>query len=170
MSKGLSIKRIETGAEPVTVEELKAHLSIDFNDHDVLLTSLLKSARRTVEKYTAVSLVDSDIKVRWELLSNVEELPYGPVKEVTEDDGFEVVGLLGTFVNVKTSSIDQVTIDYKTGYDEVPEDLKLAIMKLATDNFSQRTGISFNNTNTFTEFPNNWKKAASPYSRKRWLV
>lgn len=167
-TRGLTILRTPTGSEPVTLEELKLHLSIDFDDHDDLLNILLKSAREEVEIYTGLSLVDSDIKVRWESVT-IAELPYGPVKSVTESASYNLEGLMGSFVSVNDNTGNALEIEYKTGYTSVPTDLKLAIMKLATDNFEQRAGISFAGTNAFTQMPNDWRKTAAKFSRKTWL-
>lgn len=166
MTRGLSIVKIaETGDEPVTLEELKAHLAIDFDDHDALLNSLLKSARQTVEKYCAVSLVETTRKARWEQLTTAE-IPYGPVTAIVDESSYTIEGLIGDFPSIVSDGESVVTIEYTAGYVEVPEPLKLAIMKLATDNFSQRTGISIEGARNM----NDWRKTAAPFSRKSWLA
>jgi len=176
-TRGLSISRVETGEEPVTLEELKSHLSIDFNDHDSLLNILLTQAREQVEEYTATTLLASDYVVRWEQVTT-EELPYGPVigvESVKDKDGEDVLsysleGLMGKFVSIKADSLTPVIVNYSAGYTSVPFGLKLAIMKLASDNFEQRTGFDVSGKMTFQNFPNDWRKTAAPYSRKTWLV
>ena len=179
-TRGLSVQKkpVDGAVEPVTLEDLKLHLSIDFDDHDDLLNKLLTAAREEVELYTGLSLIESDVKVRWEELTTCE-LPYGPVISlglVTDSIGeirtdYTLEGFTGSFVSIKANSSTPVASTYKAGYEaEIPEGLQLAIMKLATDNFTNRTGIDLSGNKGFQLLPNNWKETAKRYSRKLWFL
>ena len=63
-------------AEPVSLEEVKTFLEIDFSDFDDLLTSLIKSARIASEKFTGLSYGKKVI----ELVSDQPKvnIPFGP--------------------------------------------------------------------------------------------
>jgi len=179
-TRGLSVQRrpVEGAVEPVTIEDLKLHLAIDSNDHDDLLNKLLADAREQVELYTGLSLIESNIKARWEELTTCE-LPYGPVISITSvKDSAEALvtdysleGFTGSFVSIKADSSSPVVAEYIAGYEnDIPEGLKLAIMKLASDNFSERVGFSITGTNAAQALPNNWKETAKRYTRKSWFL
>lgn len=179
MTRGLRIAKFkQQGAdEPVTIEELKGFLAIDSDDHDELLYSLIKSAREEVENYTGLSLIKSNVIAKWESLDTAE-LPFGPVlslDSVKDKDGetivsdkFYVEGIMGSFVNIKADTDSSITFAYVAGYDAstIPEGLKLAIMKNATDDFEQRTGVDTTGKMSKDLFPNNWKSKARKYSRR----
>ncbi len=56
----VSLHRIETtGVEPVTLDEMKNHLRVDFTDDDDLITSLIVAARQRAEDITGRTLVNS---------------------------------------------------------------------------------------------------------------
>lgn len=173
-TRGLSVKKVkvEGAQEPVTLEFLKDHLAIDFEDWDTLLEELLLSAREEVEAYTGLSLVDSELTVRWEELTT-RELPYGPVKSVTsvQDKDNETLTCHTVegvdFLTIKADRCSPTVVKYLTGYDEVPAGLRLAIMKLATDHFKNRSGISMEQY--AQKLPNDWKSVAKKYSRRTWL-
>jgi uncharacterized phiE125 gp8 family phage protein len=165
-TEGLSIfSTVVDGAlEPVTLDELKLHLAIDTDDHNALLDSLLQGARREVEKYTGLSLIKRNVKVRWEKLTTAE-LPYGPVSSITsvkDKDGelrtdYEQQGLFGDFVSIQADTETPIVIEYIAGYDiEIDAGLRLAILKKAAEDFTYRplTG------------PGAWKPEAARFSRK----
>jgi len=170
ITRKLSVKKEETGSEPITLEMLQEHLSIDFDDHATLLNVFIPAAREQVEKYTGLSLIDSDITARWESLTE-KELPYGPVKEIVsvqdKDDeditSHTVEGI--DFLSITANSETPVVVKYKTGYDVVPFSLQLAIIKLASDHFENRNGIAIGGSS----LPNDWKATCRPHSRKSWL-
>lgn len=68
----ISLQRVSTtGAEPVTLAELKNHLRIDFDDDDDLISSLLVAARQHAEKVTGSCIVTSN----W--IYGLDSFPYG---------------------------------------------------------------------------------------------
>ncbi len=66
--------------EPVSLEEVKAFMEIDFDDFDTLLTRLIKQARISSEIYTGLSYGKKEI----ELVSNQSrvQIPNGPFVEL----------------------------------------------------------------------------------------
>jgi len=174
-TRGLSVQRkpVDGAVEPVTIEDLKLHLAIDSNDHDDLLNKLLPAARLRIEKYIGLSLIESDLKVRWEELTS-DDLPYGPVLsevnvEGSDDCSFE--GFIGAHMRIVANSSSPITVTYRAGFEDgIEEDLQLAIMKLATDNFSKREGFSITGNDSAKPLPNDWKSTAAPYSVKSWFL
>ncbi|MCF0059940.1 head-tail connector protein [Dyadobacter chenwenxiniae] len=168
-TRGLDVLKtpVDGAQEPVTLEELKLHLAIDFDDHDTLLALLLVDAREEVEKYTGLSLIQSNVTARWESLTSAE-LPYGPViGAVTGADDYTLEGV--SFRRLCAGASSPVEVSYLAGYPiEIPAGLKLAIIKLASDHFTERTGVKVDG-NGIQVLPNNWKTVAAKYSRKSWL-
>lgn len=167
VTTGMSIEKVPTGfVEPVDLDMLKRHLRIDFEDHDTLLEFLLVSAREEVEQYTGLSLVESEVTVRWETLTT-GVLPFGPVKEITSDiSGYTKQGL--DYPKIVANSYEPVEITYIAGLEYVPVALQLAICKLASDNFTHTLGVE-TGPNTAASLPNDWKSLARKYSRRSWL-
>ena len=66
--------------EPVSLQEVKTFMEIDFNDFDTLLTRLIKQARISSQLYTGLSYGKKEI----ELVSNQAkvQIPYGPFGEL----------------------------------------------------------------------------------------
>ncbi|MBO9611050.1 MAG: phage head-tail connector protein [Dyadobacter sp.] len=176
VTRGFTYSRIETGEEPVDLAMYKAHLEIDFSDHDTLLQFLLKAARKQVEKFLSVSLVTSTITARWEELTSVE-IPYGPVISVTsvkdaagEDATHTIEGMVPGFARIKAGRAMPTILMYEAGMAEVDEDIQLAIMKLATDNFEQRTGLDLSGRGGYQLFANNWMKTVASHKRITWAA
>jgi hypothetical protein len=79
MNRIIDIKKQELNAvEPLSLDEVKKHLIITFNDDDDYLTSLITQCRRAVEEYCAISIVQKTITLIADLYKEWE-LPYGPV-------------------------------------------------------------------------------------------
>ncbi|MCF0074034.1 hypothetical protein LZD49_26365 [Dyadobacter sp. CY261] len=174
VTRGFAYNRVETGDEPVSLDLCKAHLEIRSGSHDVLLQTLIIAARKQVEKFLSVTLVASTITARWEELTTVE-IPYGPVKTVTSvqdkdggDASHTIEGLVPGFPDIKADRSAPTVIVYEAGYEQVPEDIQLAIIKLATDNFEQRTGVDVSGAAGYQLLPNNWMKTCATYRRITW--
>ena len=167
-------EKIDTGVEPVDLDMIKSHLSITFDDSDSLLEMLAVAAREEVEEYLGISIVDKTITCSWNTLSCVE-LPYAPIKQVisTTDgtDEIDDVTYTGTgYIRINANREYPTTVTYETGFTGgVPVALKLAILKLTTDHYEQRTGISVGGNQTIQSFNNDWKQTCKRYSRKNFL-
>lgn len=179
-TRGFDIIKTETGnTEPVDLVLFKQYVQVRSTGHDSLLENLLKAARVHIEGFLCISLVPTDIVIRWEEMDcrfGAEELPYGPVNDLTSvtDDNAAAVeykreGLMGSFVSVNVTRAEPTVITYKAGYADgkVPEDIKLSIMKHALDNFEQRPGVAFE---VVQKLPNDWKATCRRYRRIPWTA
>ncbi len=54
-----------TGPEPITVQDLKPYLRVDFSDDDVLLAGLISSCRMLAEAITLLSFAPQTIQAIW---------------------------------------------------------------------------------------------------------
>lgn len=54
---------VQPFTEPVTLEEIKEQLRIDFNDNDASLSSMIRGGRQWVEKQTGLALVDQTLQI-----------------------------------------------------------------------------------------------------------
>lgn len=111
----------DLATEPVTLQEAKEFLNIDFSDWDSLLTMLIKSSRIQSEKVTGQA--------------------YGAkVVQVTGNTFDEKIYPIGPYVSDATWADEDGIIDYQynAGYDECPEDLKQAILQRVATGFAYR--------------------------------
>ena len=132
-----------TGSEPITLAQAKSQLKIDFTTDDTLLTALISAARSQIEQYTGISLVEREVITLCKLTGdNWFELPYGPVvgtplvstvsiggstPETLTD--FDIVGTDFKLVCPGDNTIEYpFLITYDTGYTNVPDGLKEAIL------------------------------------------
>lgn len=175
ITSGFQVEKISHGAEPVDLDMIKSHLSITFDDSNDLLELLAVAAREYVEEYLGISIVDSTVTSYWKTLSCVE-LPYGPVKSITSttDGSIDIsndVTYSGIgYKSINAERIEPTTVTYETGFNGgVPVTLKLAILKLVTDNYEQRTSISIGGNQTIQTFNNDWAKTCKMHSRKNFL-
>jgi uncharacterized phiE125 gp8 family phage protein len=123
--------------EPVTLVEAKDFCKVDIGTDDNLIISLITAARQQCEAYTGVGFVVHDAVA---ILNNVNGdiyIPYGPmvaINQVTDEAGnilvldstYFVIGNL--FKRLQSPRAKNITIDYTTGYSELPNILKTALL------------------------------------------
>ena len=134
----LDIEFTETEiTEPVTLVEAKDFCKVDIGTDDNLIISLITAARQQCEAYTGVGFVIHDAVA---ILNNINGdiyIPYGPliaINQVTDEDGnilvldstYFVIG--NQFKRLATPRVKNITIDYTTGYSELPNVLKTALL------------------------------------------
>ena len=126
------ITRTATGAEPVSLPDMKAYLRVFHNSEDGVITALIKSARKILEDATGLSLVATDITLK-AVIHGEFRLPYGPVDTVTklEVDGEDVSGDLELDVIDKTGVLEA---QYSAG----PYDCETAVKELIAFNYANR--------------------------------
>lgn len=141
MNQIIDISRTELATEePVTVTEAREQAIIDHSDDDTLLGLLIKAARRHIEDYCHISIINKRIIViaDWHM---EYPLPYGPVigiESVSTPTGSCGSGPVQYETAETNWQIDQSTfnprscirykIQYTAGMETVPDDLKQAIL------------------------------------------
>jgi hypothetical protein len=109
-------------AEPVSLQEAKDFMEIDFTDFDTLITRLIKQARISSEIYTGLSYGKKEI----ELVSNQSkvQIPYGPFAElltITDKDGAAIssenYNLFGLDRPILTVGLTCLPLNYDPYYD-----------------------------------------------------
>lgn len=116
--------------EPVSLTEAKEFLGIDFDDFDNLINMLIKASRIASERVTGKAYGVKTIQVTGNTYEDrsgevVKVYPITPIHESNVED---------------EESNENYT--YVAGYDEIPDDLKQAIlMRVATGFASRQDGI-----------------------------
>jgi hypothetical protein len=109
-------------AEPVSLQEAKTFMEIDFTDFDTLITRLIKQARISSEIYTGLSYGKKEI----ELVSNQAkvQIPYGPFGElltIVDKDGAAIsstnYSLFGLDRPILTVGLTCLPFNYDPYYD-----------------------------------------------------
>lgn len=145
MSKLLSVQFSYDGSitEPVSLSDMKEYLRIDFEDDDMLITSMITAARMACEKYLGMVLVDTTVKAYYKNGGDLIQLMYGPIKET---DGTPVITsgtevgdeIVGNGNQVWLSCTGDRTLVYSSGWGGVPEWARLAIMQQVAWNYENR--------------------------------
>ena len=153
-------------SEPVTLAEAKAHLKIDVDDDDDLITRLIASARRAVEQYTGRALVMQSWRFtidQWPA-SRTLALPKPPLLAVTAVTTYDRAGT-GTVLSPSSYIVDAdeqparitlkettvlpsplreaggIAVAFDAGYgspSDVPDALKTAILSLVAHLYASR--------------------------------
>jgi hypothetical protein len=137
--KDLKLVQADDITEPVTLAQAKDQLRISFTDDDTIVTSLITQARKSLERYCCISMVNKTASVLIDLLREVE-LPYGPVVDgitsFTDSDGntidpsyYQVIGVSFKIFRPTYRSFINAVVVYDVGMDEVEDDLQLAILQ-----------------------------------------
>jgi uncharacterized phiE125 gp8 family phage protein len=175
--------------EPVTLTEAKAQLRLDIADDDGLLAGYLLAAREYIEGQTKRDLVtktwDYTIDYGWPVrgLRQYIRLPVNPVQSVTSVSYVDEAGATQTLASdqytvmsrMTYSAIvpaydvtwpttrrvpDAVTVRFVSGYENCPQDLKLAVMLLAGHFYENREAVS---GKAMSEVPLAFDALISPY-------
>lgn len=154
--------------EPVSIALAKQWCrALTGDTEDDLFALLIVAARKAIEKFTGLSLVEKQIEVLMLLPEAMFELPYGPIIDIPSfvDFNGEVidVNLLGfEFPKVQYYYNSNITATYNAGYtsDNIPDELKTAI--LYQINFMYENRGDQNDTGTLCKAA---QKIAQRYSR-----
>ena len=136
----MDITRAITGSEPVSLNEMKSYLKVDFATDDTLITQMIKSARELCEEFTGRSFVESD--VLWIVdaeAGDVIRLPYPDIYEVFDSAGISFSGV--SIVRAIFQYSGTFEIEYTTA-GNCPEGVKLAIMKAVAESYENRENTS----------------------------
>jgi hypothetical protein len=145
--------------EPVSLDEAKAWLQIDFPDHDSLLTSMIKGARKSIENLLNLALVTKAITLDACVTKCTEVITLPYCKKVTsvnidELDSRDQPTTLasGTDYYVRGNNVrvseGRYAVSYTTVPGTIPEDVKEAIKMEVAERFANKgenqstTGLS----------------------------
>lgn len=132
-------------AEPVDIDEAKAHLRVTHNADDLLITSLIRAARETVEANTGRALVGASYLWtvdEWRRPARLPLLPASSVESVSYLDSYGariVMDPSDYHFDVSRSQLDapcwgrSVNVEFTTDPGDVPASLKAAILLLVGD-------------------------------------
>ena len=147
--------------EPVSIEEVKDYLRLegfididestaddlsDFDFDNRLLAEIIKASRQMIEETAGISILPKTLEAVITNGCGMIEIPFGPVREVTElldcegteieSDNYRVVG--NKWKNLQWPCYKNMKITYETGYEKLPMGLKLDVMRLAAYMYENR--------------------------------
>lgn len=164
--------RTGPATEPVSLEETKSFLRIDDDDNDIMVSSLITAARIYIETTIGKSLLTQNWSYfldKWPNSGTIY-LPLSPVQSI---DQIKIHGITGTEetlneteyqtdiysanprikltgthnLAVNGQSINKIEVMFTAGFgltaEEVPADLKQALLMLAAHWFENREPIGF---------------------------
>ena len=148
----IGIEFTESGAEPVTLAQVKTKLRITDSDNDTELTALITPCRQEVERRANMSIIEKSIVATVDLCG-VYRLPYEPAKAITEVKlitGYDIDGaaeydtltgddyLMTELYEFKSSFNGVHKITYTVGMETVPADLKEIILTVIAIRYEHR--------------------------------
>jgi uncharacterized phiE125 gp8 family phage protein len=129
---------------PVTLQEVKDKLLIDYTDHDSKLERFIRVATGNVEAFCHISIVEKSVSMYVDIdAGELFELPLGPVASVTSvakldgndeedtlvlDTDYRLIGAADTFRILKSYYEGIHVVEYTTGYVTCPDSLKEAVL------------------------------------------
>lgn len=120
-------------AEPVTLEEAKLYMNVDYSEKNAIITSLIAAARQLLEDKFDLGIIEKELQVIIDNSAGGFALPGYPIGEVEAVDrnGNEVtLTITGEDCKYVESPCDcYLKLTYTSGYtaDSVPEVYKTAI-------------------------------------------
>jgi uncharacterized phiE125 gp8 family phage protein len=157
--------------EPLTLDEVKSYLRVDFNDDDVYIRSLIITARKYCENYQNRAYITQTRELTlddWPS-DDIIEIPRGKLQSITSIKYKDYAGAETTISSsdyvVSTKSekgriapaydkswpsftaypLDPITVRYVCGYgtsEDVPETIKQAILFLISFWYDNRTPLA----------------------------
>jgi uncharacterized phiE125 gp8 family phage protein len=159
--------------DPLTVAEVKAHLRIDGNDEDQLLSTYIKAATAFVQNECGIQIMRATLKLTLDEFPSVDyiKLPRPPLVSVSSIDYLDGDGVSQTFstTNVATDATpavgrivlkdgvdwpdtdDQlaaVSVTYLAGYADrssLPADVRVLLLLLVGTFYEHRESVSLLN-------------------------
>lgn len=104
-------------AEPITIDQAKAHLRVDSGDENALITALIIAARERAEGHTGRALITQTLELTLdEFPGSIIEIPRAPVLAITS------VKAINTANAETTMSADDYLLDIGTGRLSLADD------------------------------------------------
>ncbi|WP_274424867.1 head-tail connector protein [Chelativorans sp. YIM 93263] len=115
-------RTVDPAVEPITLVEAKAHLRIDHESEDELLSGLIRAAREEVERETGLALIDQS----WRLVlddwpkGNMVPVRRGPVRELLSVTVYDRDGAASVLAP-ENYQLDAVSVPARLYLDNRPE-------------------------------------------------
>ncbi|MBL4767638.1 MAG: phage head-tail connector protein [Rhodobacteraceae bacterium] len=158
-------------ALPVSLEDMKAWVVIDYDEDDAQITALIEAATQHFDGYSGIlgrAIMPQTWRVQLPCFQSFMRLPLSPFQSVTsikyydEDNAEQTVSgdvyaayedSIGAFISLlpgqswpsSYNRADAVSIDYMVGYKnvaKVPGPIKTAIMMLVAEMYDNPEGLS----------------------------
>ena len=184
---------VQPATEPITLEEAKEHLRVDFSEEDDYINTLIKTARKYCESYTNKYFITQTWRQNLDFFPRVIDLKVNPVisltslkyydttetqqtitddsdnfqKDFLDDVGSIHEGLVNAFPSVG-NTINPIEIITVCGYgdaSDVPNDIKHAMKILISHLYENREGVNVvvGGLAMQINLPNSVKHLLSPY-------
>ena len=173
--------------EPVSVAEVKSYMRLEgfqdvdesdstqFDDDDDLIETLIVTARKRLEKLYRISLVPKTLRAVITNLAGDIEIPDGPVNTITEIRDrygnlittYTITGYTDDettyedFISLECPNYEKMVVKYEAGYEDVPDPLKVEIMRYVTWLYTYRGD---------QEKIEQYQFGAGEYNRNSWLA
>lgn len=147
-------------AEPVTLEDVKRRLRVEFTDDDNDVELMIASARDHAEKYCNVLFAEQTVELKCDCWADMARLPVAPVKSVTsisyvDTDGADQTLAADVYEELfdaleaaivlaygkqwpSTRSGSRITVTAVAGYGDAPGAVKHAILLFIADAYEVR--------------------------------
>lgn len=143
----------------LTLDETKAHLRVEIDDDDNLISTLIIAAYLFAENYTNRIINQDSKELKLESFDSVIQLPYLPVQSITSiayedtDDNAQVfadyyLDLRELFAKVMPDNdaswpgtngdYENIVITYVAGYTSIPEQIDQAVLLIIGSLYAQR--------------------------------
>jgi hypothetical protein len=125
----MKVQRTQIGDEPASVAEVKRYLRVDYDDDDQMIETMIRSSRLTLESRMNISIPLHVVRLEWPDYAPPDNVPYGPAVE------WETLTVDGADQEPPSDDVlrfgkGALSAEYTAGYDVVPDDLKMAVMRL----------------------------------------
>jgi uncharacterized phiE125 gp8 family phage protein len=178
-------------AEALTLADVKAHLRIDFNDDDNVLSGLIRTAREHLERASGLALITRSLRFyldRWPE-DGIVEITRGPVQAISEIHVFDAEGVEKTvsldghvldgnarparlFLRDRPNPgepLNGIEIDFTAGFGDtgadVPDTLKRAMLTHVAQMYEFRGAVS--PADQPTVIPEGYDRLIAPFLMKR---
>ncbi|GAJ91033.1 head-tail connector protein [Rhizobium rhizogenes] len=147
-------------SEPLSVDEVKRRLRVDFGDDDQDIELMIAAARDHAEKYCNTRFATQTVEIKCDAFTDMDRLPEAPVQSIAsvayiDTDGAEAT-LDAEVYELRNDGLEtsiaraygkhwpavrhgsRITITAVVGYDTAPAAVKHAILLFISDAYEQR--------------------------------
>ncbi len=170
-------EKTEAIGEALSLADAKAHLRVDYDAEDALISAYIAVSIQTVEQYCGITLLQKTLTARFDGFANPLILRRGPVVSVSEVRYVDSIGVSKTVPQAAysvsidrararlapasgvawpatISGMDVVEVDYQVGYvsGAIPMSILHAMKLLVGHYYENRTPVNIGNITTVLPF------------------